>query len=1486
MSDDEERLDSTYNNDEEKQDLQPIDGQIGIEELYVREPEEVEDTQEYVEPIDGQFTFDDVLSSNTYQNDFLGKDTNFNYQDGGELVLPTTHLENLNDFFKDPNEKTSNKQNDDENENLQQIENETDVESEEHSLSEYENENNFESEDGEFDELENENINENKNIENENINDDENDSTQNLSDDEGLSNFFKGYDNKNTTKDYFSNFEKDDDENEIESEEDAETAIVSQEKLPEIDNTGLDEEVIENDDKLNLDGNFDVKQDEKNVENAFEPENETFFEDENSTEISSEYEENLEQTEDDSVEEDVGETEEDEVDNQLDEETENNYNELENNDIDSKENFEEENFNTDREEVEETYDEEEIEETDGTEDFSESEENEEDNGDSEEDDAFNEFLDSSFDEDDSKAEKTEEDNNFLKQDNLKYESNFDDEDKKESLSSLTLNNEDSTEGPDEDLNEPEDEETQTEETEEDEFDDLYNESNSGFKIKSSYYNKNTLTSSVFDSNKHQANEDGSYNDNEELNKESTDEEESEEETFNEESTDEESNLYGSGMEGEDLNQTEQQNNGYNKEDNSFEKIEEDETYNNFYEEGENKLGKDDVKDKKKLTDEKSTKPKKEKDVNFFENEENSKTIKDVENLNKDYKEMNMEVGHDVFEGVSSRVETSAVNEREVNIQEKVINENSGQDVVDGMLYKNLDTVLHESMIPYSEHVILDRALPRVEDGLKPVQRRILYSMLELGVTPDKPYRKSARIVGDCLGKYHPHGDSSVYQAMVRMAQPFNTNVLLVNGHGNFGSVDGDGAAAMRYTEARLAPLAMELLRDLDKNTVRWALNFDDTLKEPEILPGRFPNLLVNGSTGIAVGLATNIPPHNLAEVIDGVIAYINSPSISLKEMLKIIKGPDFPTGAYILNNSELKQAYETGRGKIYLRAKMHIESNGTDKKYIVITEFPYQVNKSSLLQKIATFRDENKYNLGDISEIRDESDREGIRAVIRVKKDGDIKAIYESLLKNTELQTTFGINMVAIANGKPRQMGLLDIISYYAEYQREVILRRSKYELEQAKEREHILSGLIIAIKNIDAVVKIIKTSQNTTEAKKRLREKFVLSEKQAQAILDMRLARLTSLEVYKLEEELKRLRELIKKLTAIINSKKLQFQIVKDELSQIKRQYKTERKTRMMKVDETLQMAAEPKVPESQNVIILKSAYNYFKCVNMRQYNYAQKEVNDNSTLFDTHTIKFETETNRTLLAFSNLGNCFKIDVSDFSESRYRDKGVPEEKMFKELDKGETIVALFDFEDTKTKQNLMFLTKFGMIKKTEFTEYALLKKYFQGMKLKEGDEIISIVKEPVTPYTVVLVSKTGMVLNADSGDIPLQGRISGGVKGINLATNDYCVGINLAGDGGEVVCVTNKGYAKRVLLANIDKMARYRKGLKFMTFAKDNGSELVYASVVTNPQTVMCVGETDDELYYRSTDLIPIEARIGKGKPVDKTKKNMSVKKAFTVNN
>lgn len=816
--------------------------------------------------------------------------------------------------------------------------------------------------------------------------------------------------------------------------------------------------------------------------------------------------------------------------------------------------------------------------------------------------------------------------------------------------------------------------------------------------------------------------------------------------------------------------------------------------------------------------------------------------------------------------------------------EKVYNENSGQDVVDGMLYKNLDTVLHESMIPYSEHVILDRALPRVEDGLKPVQRRILYSMLELGVTPDKPFRKSARIVGDCLGKYHPHGDSSVYDAMVRMAQPFNTNMLLVSGHGNFGSIDGDSAAAMRYTEARLAPISMELLRDIDKNTVKWAFNFDDTLKEPEVLPGRFPNLLVNGATGIAVGLATNIPPHNLAEVIDGVVAFLANPAIKLKEMLKIIKGPDFPTGSYILNSSELYQAYETGKGRIFCRAKMHIESNGNDKKYIVITEIPYQVNKSSLLQKIASFKDEDRFGLGGISEVRDESDRDGLRAVLRIKKDADINAIYKSLLKNTELQTTFGINMVAIANGKPKQMGLLEIISYYAEYQREIIYKRSKYELEQAKEREHILSGLIIAIKNIDAVVKIIKTSQNTTEAKKRLKEKFVLSDRQAQAILDMRLAKLTSLEVYKLEEEIKKLRQLIEKLTAIINSKKLQKDIVKEELLQIKRQYKTERKTRFAKSEEVIASAPEPKQEQNQKVVIMKSAENYIKCVQSKQYNYAQKEVTDNSTLFDVHVLKFETETNKSILAFTSLGNCIKFDVKDLSQSRYKDKGAPEKAIFKELANNETVVAMFDYDITAKKGNFIFLTKQGMIKKTAYTEYALLKRYYQGMKLRDDDEITAIYEEPAN-YTIIFVTKQGMVLNALNDDIPLQGRISGGVKGINLADKDYCIGTSLATDGGEILAVTDKGFAKRVLVDNVEKSARYRKGLKFYNFTGENGKELVFSNVVTLPYTL---GTIDNEgiLHYRNTDHIPIENRLGKGKAVDRLKKSTTILKAFEITN
>lgn len=801
------------------------------------------------------------------------------------------------------------------------------------------------------------------------------------------------------------------------------------------------------------------------------------------------------------------------------------------------------------------------------------------------------------------------------------------------------------------------------------------------------------------------------------------------------------------------------------------------------------------------------------------------------------------------------------------IVEKTISAESGEDVVDGMLYRSLDQVLHDSMIPYSEHVILDRALPRVEDGLKPVQRRILYSMLELGVTPDKAFRKSARIVGDCMGKYHPHGDSSVYDAMVRMAQPYNTNGLLVEGHGNFGSIDGDSAAAMRYTEARMAPLAMELLRDLEKDTVKWNFNFDDTLKEPDVLPGRFPNILVNGATGIAVGLATNIPPHNLAEVIDGACAYIDSPKMTLKEMMKIIKAPDFPTGGFILGSSEIEQAYATGKGRIIIRAKIHIETDGADKRNIVITEIPYQTNKAAILQKIASLREDGKNVLSGISEIRDESDRKGIRAVIRVKKDADIKAICDFLFKYTNLQTTFGMNMVAIAGGKPKQMSLLEVLEYYVNYQREIVLRRSKYELEEAKEREHILSGLLIAIRNIDAVIKIIKTSPNTSTAKQRLREKFNLSERQAQAILDMRLARLTSLEVFKIEEEIKQLQELIKKLTAIVNSKKLQFDLVKTEMLAIKRQYKKERQTIIMKNSEVVIPSDQDK-KATQEVYIAVNALGNIKIINKKFFGTSIKEFRENSTLAEAHNLLVPSDTDKFALVFTNLGNCYKLPVRAIPESRFKDKGTPVDKVIKDLSANERVVYILSTdEESLPAGNLLFFTKGGMVKRTEIKEYGLLKSAFAAAKLKDDDEIISMDIER-EGTTLLFVTKDGMVLNADKGDVPLQGRISGGVKGINLGSGDFCVFAGQTSDEGEVVVLTDKSFAKRVVIGNIDVMTRYRKGLRLIPFGT-NGSKLVFAGVVTTPYYI--VGSGENALYGRNTDLIAIESRTGKGKIIEK---------------
>jgi len=747
--------------------------------------------------------------------------------------------------------------------------------------------------------------------------------------------------------------------------------------------------------------------------------------------------------------------------------------------------------------------------------------------------------------------------------------------------------------------------------------------------------------------------------------------------------------------------------------------------------------------------------------------------------------------------------------------------NNGNYGGNGILFKPLEEVLHESMIPYTEAVVMDRALPRVEDGLKPVQRRILYSMLELGLSPDKPYRKSARIVGDCMGKYHPHGDSSVYDAMVRMSQDFSLRAPLVDGHGNFGSVDGDSAAAMRYTEARMTPLAMELLRDLDKDTVRWGLNFDDTLKEPEILPGRFPNLLVNGASGIAVGVATNIPPHNLGEVIDAVVAYIDEPNIKLDKVMKIIKGPDFPTGGELILGEGLKSAYETGKGKITIRAKVGIEQNG-DRQNLIITEIPYQVNKALLLQKIAELKEKNKDKLSVIQEIRDESDRNGMRVVIRLKKEANAKKILGYLYQSTNLQSSFSISMIAIADGKPKQMSLLDIISYYTAYQREVILRRTKFDLNLAKDRAHIVEGLLIAIKNIDAVIKIIKTSANVTEAKQRLRDKFDLSEKQAQAILDMRLARLVNLEVTKLEEELKELKLKIKELEAIVSSKKLQLEVVKKELLEIKRKHNTPRRSHEIQSEEIV-LAKIEDMEDTKDYLVTLSAGKTIKKVSAKNYSKSQKVLGDTSTLFDIHTHLLEVKPTDTILVFTDKGNCIKLAVDKMPESKWRDKGYPIKQLEKSVDIMETPVAVLKVEG---EGEIVMFTQSGMVKRSTEKDMVVAKSCYQAIKLADDDKLINVEHEQ-KGKSFVMMSKTGYCVNFEKGEVSIQGRIAGGVKGINLEDKDFVV---YAGQSinGEYLIVANNGYVKRLSALSIPLSGRYRKGVKFINFEK-TGKAVAY---------------------------------------------------------
>ncbi len=815
-------------------------------------------------------------------------------------------------------------------------------------------------------------------------------------------------------------------------------------------------------------------------------------------------------------------------------------------------------------------------------------------------------------------------------------------------------------------------------------------------------------------------------------------------------------------------------------------------------------------------------------------------------------------------------------EKKKSGRKKAKREISLEDYNTDYVTKSLAQTIHDSMIPYSESVIMDRALPRVEDGLKPVQRRVLYSMMEVGVLPDRPYKKSATIVGHCMGNYHPHGDSSIYETLVRLAQSFNMGEVLVDGHGNFGSVDGDGAAAMRYTEARLSPIALELLRDLDKNTVTWGLNFDDRLKEPNILPGRFPNLLVNGCQGIAVGLATNIPTHNFAEACNAVIAYIDNNKITLNELMKIMPGPDFPSGAYLLDTSEIRQMYETGKGKLYIRSKISIENADNGKKNIVLSEIPFQVNKANMLQKIAKYRDANPNGpLGYIQEIVDESDRNGTRAVIKLKKDAKINAILNILYKYCDVQTTFGANIVAIADGKPKQMGLIEILDYYVKYQQQVILNRTKYDLEEALKKEHILEGLLIAIRNIDEVVRIIKNSKSVTDAKITLIKTFDLSEIQAQAILDMRLARLTNLEVNKLITDLNRLRDLIKRYTAIVNSPILQMKVVKSELQEIAKQYSKPRKTKFLSAEEHFEDSSNYSIDEEESEDIetfhfIATPENCLKLVNLKSYNLVTKELSSNPTLGEIPSISFKVDNNKDLYVFTNIGNCIKLPVKSIPECRFRDKGVSLFSLVKNVDKDERIVAVLELDNSLKDNNLLFVTKSGMIKVSKITDYFLSKQVYGAIKLAKNDELVAVdIHYPFKKLCMFTNGGNGVKISTE--DISVTGRMSAGIKGMAVDKQDYIVGATQTTPSDAITMIMSDGSGKIIKQAEVADSARNRKGCGYVN-SKNKNAKLLGAYKLTIKSNYVLQTEKDKLLFVLSNAL-PLDTRVGAGKTIVKEK-------------
>jgi len=750
----------------------------------------------------------------------------------------------------------------------------------------------------------------------------------------------------------------------------------------------------------------------------------------------------------------------------------------------------------------------------------------------------------------------------------------------------------------------------------------------------------------------------------------------------------------------------------------------------------------------------------------------------------------------------------------------------------------MEEVMHNSMIPYAEHIIMERAIPRVEDGLKPVQRRILYTMMELNLLPENPHRKCARIVGDCLGKYHPHGDSSVYESLVRMAQDFSMRGQLVDGHGNFGSIDGDSAAAMRYTEARMAPLAMQMLRDIDKDTVPFRLNFDDTLKEPDMLPARFPNLLVNGASGIAIGLATNIPPHNLRECVNAVIAQIDNPDITVDELMRIMPGPDFPTGGVLLDTEEIKNAYISGRGKLTLRARTHIEDGPAGRKLIVITEVPYQVNKAAMLEKILKLSEEKKAALGGIYDIRDESDRTGMRAVIEVRKEADAEKILGTLLKYSDLQVTFGVNMVAIADAKPRLMSLRRVLRYYIRHQRNVVAARTQYELDRAKARAHILAGLMIAVDNLDEIIALIRRSKTPKEAKEGLIAGFDLDDVQAQAILDLRLQRLTGLEIDILRKEYADLLKLIEKLEAILADERKLMKVVKDELKEVAEKYGDDRRTSIEHPDRVVEAAA----PETEHIAEIATVTftraGYLRRMYPKFYQKLPPVGAENNNWDDLPLWRFDTDTDRTLYLFTSLGNCYQLGVDTLPESnKPTQRGSLLTGVILGIEANETPAQMLCHtpEELKAGPDLLFVTSGGMLKRTSAAEYDVRRQKVAAVNLRPGDRLLTVL--PLNPaLDLLLISRKGLSIRIHTDSLPVMGRATSGVKGMSLEPGDEVIFAAQSAPDGQILLVTERGFAKRVLFMDFEPQARAGKGVKAFYFNRSNGAALAGALLLDDP--------------------------------------------------